>query len=264
MDKKKYLITIQSYNRKEKIGNNLELFPDCHYFVPSIDKEYSIENIHFVEGDLPCKHKQLNAALDYGFSNGYEYVVTLDDDFLQCLEIYLNENEKKKGCSIHPIYAIENTIEELSKHKDIFLAGYSNSFNPFYSDMKIKEYGFLMGGCLIHKSQNLVRFDENLSAIEDLDYVLMHHVVYGKVIRDNRFLFNFEIEGKSKNLNGGYQGLRKISNYNESLLYMIKKYKNNPFITLEQLPIGESIYKKVKWKKIKIGENQNLESLDEI
>ena len=250
----KILYTIQSCGRHKNISRMEEFFgKDVMWFVPTDEvKNYSeARNVIGVDGELPMKSKQLNAALDYGFSNGYDFVVTSDDDLQKCIQVYYNEENKKRGKVVENYLEIIESTCKILKHSKYYLAGYPTTSNPFFSNTGHKNYGMLSGGILIHKRLSSIKFDEDLKTSEDFDFILQNHKTYGGVVKHDEFLFCYEVEGRTKKLSGGYQGHRSLDNHKNSIEKMIEKHNSHPHIEVFYTDPGESNHNKVKWRKFK-------------
>lgn len=255
----KITYTIQSANRdfSVPIMSNVLKDVDHYWFIPRHNEdEYrkaGAKNIILVDGKMPMKSIQLNAALDYSFSKN-SYCVTMDDDYIssKVLDV-VNGKKKDKNITIPEI--TNCIVDSLENQQEFFLGGVPSNTNPFYANDSISKKGMISGQFLIHKPQDKIRFDENITCIEDFDYVIGHHVTWGGILKHNKFLVNYHMINRGKFLKGngvgGYDlNIRKEENLLETISYLNEKW-NNPALIIEYNGFGKALHKKVKWKSLK-------------
>jgi len=252
-----YFISVQSASRPNHVELMRNALPDLelNWFIPNSQKnDYKNCNIYGVNGSMPMKVKQLNSALDIGFET-HDYVITMDVDFVNSSVL---DNKKAKKINLKVV--IEDLIEELSK-SPYYLAGVSGTTNPFYSNDRIINKGMLTGRLLVHK-KNELRYDETCTFLEDLDFVINHHITHNGIVRLNKYLIDYHIYGKSditdKKYFGGYNGYRNLEEQNNILKYIQNKYNNEYIKFPTENEVGKSLTKSIKWKKF--NKNNNLES----
>lgn len=254
------IVTVQSAKRPESVKKLLEkLNPIVPiFYVPTEDvnsyREAGATQIVPVSGNMPMKTKQLNRAL---LDNKDNILVTMDDDLNGCMIVDTN----KKGKKIPFVDLLEQTVEKF-KTVEAELAGFSTTSNPFYlRTTKDEYYGMLTGQLFIHKSTGEVLFDENMNEMEDLDFIIQHHLHKG-ILKVNNFVVDFHVFGRNektdKKYSGGYRGYRTKESEQETYMYLRKKY---PSVFKGDLNYSKTadIYKKVDWKRIADLEN-NIES----
>lgn len=253
------LITIQSARREfyvERLENKLDHCPyDIVWTVPRVCFEAYEERakrlVLGVDGEMPMKPVQLNYALNYAKINGYDYLVTMDDDLVKTLR--LDEDKKRK--TIQLTEYIDEAVN-LLHNSDYYLAGTCSTSVPIWLANKVKNYGHLQGGLMVHKiSDNPIYYDESLKCNEDTDIALAHHIQHLGVIRDERFIVEFEMAGrtkfKNKDVVGGYEGFRSNEKEKLNTELLQEKYKEYETINFKYEGEGKSNMKGVKWRKIK-------------
>lgn len=238
-------VTVQSANRSENVKILEEkIYPyEPTWFVPKNQEELYKKNgakkTVGVDGIMPMKPLQLNAALDLG----YDYTVTMDDDFQSAVAV----TNDKKNFKVSFAEVLENSFEELKK-SPYMLAGFPNTTNPFFTRYESQNYGMIFGGFLIHK-KNDIRFDNRIIAIEDLDVVIQHHMLYGGILRINRYLPTFHMYGRDKkDYSGGFDKFRNEDSNVKTIQLLRQKY---PGIIFEDKGVAQSIHRKIKWKTLK-------------
>ena len=254
------IVTIQSANRSEKVGALLKKIAPINpiFYVPMWQvedyKNAGAENVVGVDGVLPMKPKQLNAALkDYVGQT----IVTMDDDYISCVRV--SPDKKAKGCSL--LELIEEALEEF-KNTDAELAGFSTTSNPFFlQTTESEDHGMITGQILFHKC-NGVLFDEAMNEMEDLEYIIQHHLHKG-ILKINRFVVNFHIFGRNdaadEKYTGGYKGFRTKETEFQVYNYMRNKHpvafsNNIGYTKTAEIP------RKVQWKKLLERNNADLNS----
>lgn len=253
------LITIQSARREfyvKRLENKLTHCPcDIVWTVPEVclsEYENVAGNLVLgVEGVMPMKPVQLNFALNYAKVNGYDYLVTMDDDLVGAIR--LDQDKKRKHIDLYEY--IDETVN-LLHHSDYYLAGTCTTSVPLWLKNEIKNYGHLQGGLMVHKiSDDLVYYDEGLKCNEDTDIAIAHHIKHLGLIRDERFIVEFEMAGrkkfKDKDVVGGYEGFRSNEKEMLNTKLLQEKYKEYETINFKYEGEGKSNMKGVKWRKIK-------------
>lgn len=254
------IVTVQSAKRPSRVKKLLEkldpIVPVFYVPTDNVDSyhEAGATQIVPVSGTMPMKTKQLNRAL---LDNKGEIVVTMDDDLNGCMIV----DENKKGKKIPFFDLLEQTVEKF-KNVEAELAGFSTTSNPFYLRTTVDEnYGMLTGQLFIHKSFGEVLFDENMNEMEDLDFIIQHHLHKG-ILKVNNFVVDFHVFGRNEKsdekYSGGYSGYRTKETENETYMYLRKKH---PSVFKGDLNYDKTadIYKKVDWKRIASPVN-NIES----
>lgn len=248
------LFAVISGNRPDKVPfmeSNLEgLYP--YWYVPKGQGQLYLnngaKNVIEVEGEMPMKSKQLNAALDDGF-NKNETVVTLDDDFISAKKFYIEDN-KRKTYPITLIEAIYYMLKSLEDYPEYKVAGRSASINPLFAEDKIKFTGNIAGQILA-QSPNPVRYDENLKSHVDTEYCFAHHANWGGVILHKNLLIDFHMYGRSqasdKKYSGGLAGYRNEETHQHAIDVINKRYGMN----LKGNKVGESVKERIRYKDIK-------------
>jgi len=256
------IVTVQSAKRPSLVKKLLEKLDPINpvFYVPAEDldsyHEAGAKQIVPVVGKMPMKTKQLNRAL---LDNVGEIVVTMDDDLNGCMIVDSN----KKGKKIPFFDLIEQTVEKF-KNVDAELAGFSTTTNPFYlRTTEDENWGMLKGGIFVHKASVNMLFDENMNELEDLDFIIRHHL-HKKVLKVNNFVIDFHYFGQSEKLDkkyfGGYAGFRTKESEQETYMYLRKKYPEAFKSDLSYSKTAD-IYKKVDWKRLaNLNNSNNIES----
>lgn len=244
------IVTVQSANRSEKVGALLKKIApiDPIFYVPmwQVDdyKSAGANYVVGVDGVMPMKPKQLNAALN-DFKG--ETIVTMDDDFVSCVSV--TPDKKAKGCSMKDL--IEQALEEFEK-TDAELAGFSTTSNPFFlRTTESESFGMITGQILFHKSNGIL-FDEDMNEMEDLEFIIQHHLHKG-ILKINRFVVNFHIFGRNENddakYSGGYKGFRTKETEFKTYNYMRNKHPTAFSNKIEYTKTAD-IPKRVMWEKL--------------
>lgn len=255
------IVTIQSANRSQNVSKIEEALGDIEplWFVPEkCAEDYhkaGAKNIVPVVCDFPTKPsktKQLNEALEYGYKSN-DIVVTMDDDYHSSFEVFHEEDKKKKRNK--PLHELIKEMTCRLQKSQYNLAGIDMTTNLFFKNNVYQEHGMVSGQILFHKP-NKIRFDEKLDFLEDLDYVINHHINYGGILRYNYYVIDFHIFGRSEKENlkyeGGYKEFRNLNKQTEILKYISTKY-SHPYVQFpEETEVGKSVHGKIKWKKLKI------------
>lgn len=259
------ITTIQSSNRSSNVDLMQKALGKINpiWIVPEIEYNNYVKagakQVLTVSGDMPLKTKQLNLALNIGKKEN-KIVLTLDDDYEYSQLVY-EENTKKKTKDISLYDLIDNLVYKFNK-SEYKLAGISSTTNPFFKSRELQNYGMLLGAIMFHKPTD-IRFDESLKFLEDMDYIIQHHIEYGGIYRYNYYIASFHIFGRSEKENAKHQGGYKNYRSNEEQIkifrYLEEKY-NTEYIKFSDNNVGDTLTKKVKWKKLKeINETNSLE-----
>lgn len=245
------IVTVQSAKRPSSVKKLLEkldpIVPVFYVPTDNVDSyhEAGATQIVPVSGTMPMKTKQLNRAL---LDNKGEIVVTMDDDLNGCMIV----DENKKGKKIPFVDLLEQTVEKF-KSVEAELAGFSTTANPYFlRTTKDESYGMLKGGILFHKPNPNILFDENMKELEDLEFIIQHHLHKG-ILKVNNFVIDFHFFGQNEKsdekYSGGYSGYRTKETENETYMYLRKKH---PSVFKGDLSYAKTadIYKKVDWKRI--------------
>jgi hypothetical protein len=248
-------ITIQSANRAEQVPLMNEALGDLMavWYVPAAQAD-AYRNagavVRAVEGELPMKPRQLNAALEDGFIDGHT-VVTLDDDYVKSARAVWTDGK---------VIAKRNTLPEMiiqlateTHETNYLLGGIAGTTNALWANPKPQTYGMIIGAILVHKP-NPLRFDENFRILEDLEYILQHHQTYGGVHKNRDLLPEFHIFGRSATSDakyyGGYKGYRTEERQIETLKQFEQKY---PKLVFENQGLGKSVQRKIDFKNLAEG-----------
>ena len=247
------LITIQSAGRVGQVDRMLEalspLIPT--WYVPAAQaEEYELAGarVRAVEGTLPMKPKQQNAALDDGFAEG-RIVVLMDDDFLKAQMRDWSQEDKFIVVDVPLHYVIKEMVTELEASNK-FLAINAHMFNMRWSRPDSGGWGNGAGVLMVHKP-NQARYDEQMNDTEDLDMVVQHHLYYGGLVKLRKFNAEFHFHrphfdgGKDKSYSGGYEGHRTDDSTMATARYLNQKY---PFLKFEEVGINLNMFKNIKWR----------------
>jgi hypothetical protein len=249
----KYAVTIQSANRPENVKRMTEFMfgIDLHWFVPmehvAAYHGAGAHNVYGVEGTMPMKPHQLNAANRWAEKEGYEYLVTCDDDILASKRLEISPEGKKKLVPCEFLEVIGALITELDK-TEYAVGSVPNTSNGFYMSGRVKEYGMMMGGLCVHKTYNFMGYDSKLTSNEDLDYYILQHVEFGGLIKHEGYCVTFDMQGKTDRP-GGYTGFRTSALEAINAENITKKWGDPRIIVTYNGP-GESNYKGVKFRRI--------------
>ena len=237
------LVTIQSAGRTRQVDKMLQFLAPIIpiWYVPAVQAEAyerAGAKVRSVEGILPMKPKQLNAALEDGFAEG-RYVITMDDDFV-------GARIAKEGPRVELPDIVRDLYYELEKSALQMALCSTDGWQLRNGPMKPAKYGMGMGALHAHKPGPL-RYDENLKQVEDLDYVIQHHLSYGGVVLLRKYVVEFDEykPGKSRNYSGGYANYRNGGGVSDTVRYLSEKY---PILEFEDMPVNESIFDKIRWQ----------------
>ena len=185
-----------------------------------------------------------------GFALG-EIVVTMDDDLIRSTRLSIIGG-KRKSEKITLEETVNNLVVALLT-TGAYLAGSSNSTNPLFAKESVSRYGHIAGGIMVHRPSDL-RFDESLTAAEDLDFGLRHHTVFGMSARDESLMPDFHMLGRSKKSDaeyaGGYDGYRDDSRLKIAAAMIADKYASVPEIVIEYVGLGVGIHKGTKFRAL--------------
>lgn len=249
-------ITIQSASRANQVPIMLEAlkpFTPTWYVPASQAQEYEDAGakIRSVEGTMPMKTKQLNAALDDGFAEG-RMVVTMDDDFRKAT----SRDWDVEGFVVVEVpltYVLKDLVTTLEgSNKMLALNGHIQ--NMRWSRPNPAKWGMGSGGMVAHKPSPL-RYDEKMNDTEDLDYVIQHHLIYGGLVKMMKYYCEFHFycpsfpgqkeKAYSKNYEGGYKGYRTDESSKATARYLNKKY---PFLRFEEVGQNVNMFKNIRWR----------------
>lgn len=247
------ILTIQSANRPFTIeAMEKALFPEVPlWIVPAsqVSNYSKAKRVIGVEGTMPMKTKQLNYALDLGFSNN-EIVVTMDDDFVKCVTVEQKETKfiSSPGSLLEFVHDLENRL----RSSKFYLAGFQSNLNAAWCNFGNEatgNTGMLLGQLLAHKP-NEIRFDESLTMLEDLEYIINHYVTHKGIVRINdRMIFFHMKTSKSKDLDGGYSNQRSKERQQNTIDYIKKKYLDRPGLKLNlNADVGQGLTRNMRWK----------------
>lgn len=247
------LVTIQSANRSSHIeAMEQALAPIIPLWIVPLSQveDYSkAQNVVGVDGVMPMKPKQLNYALDTGFAKG-EIVVTMDDDFVKCVTV------RQEGTKfITENASLADFIQDMSNRlvdSRYYLAGFQSNLNPAWCGSGQTNTGMILGQLLAHKKSD-IRFDESLTMLEDLEYIIAHHSAHGGIVRinDRMIYFHMESEKNRKEQAGGYKGQRDKERQEAALDYISKKYAARVGVDfLRDTEVGTGVTKKMRWKNL--------------
>jgi hypothetical protein len=202
-----------------------------------------------VHGQMPMKPKQLNYALDAGFAEN-QIVVTMDDDFVKCVTV---RQEGKKFITENASLAdfIIDMAERLMD-SPYYAAGFQSNLNPAWCGTGQTNTGMVLGQLLAHKKSD-IRFDESLTMLEDLEYIIAHHSKHGGIVRinDRMIYFHMESEKNRKEQAGGYKGQRDKERQQAALDYISQKYSARVGVDfLRDTEVGTGVTKKMRWKNL--------------
>ena len=265
------MITIQSAHRPHHVPlMRAVLFPyEAIWYVPfeqvAAYREQGAQ-VRAVHGKLPMKPVQLNAALDDAFLQG-KRVITMDDDF-QGMQFVRWEGESGSATKVSLVQAIDALNRALDATPQFWLAGMTTTSNVLWSRPGIKNTGMITGQILAHDPSS-IRFDERLGMLEDLDYIIAHHVQMHGICKLQDWLPLFHIFGRSessdKKYEGGYKDYRTEELQARTLNYLARKWNHIPGVSFNDQGLGKSVQSKVRWSKVAQANpdtNANLLQLD--
>ena len=243
-------ITIQSASRIAQVEPMLAalrpLVPT--WYVPAVQADaYTMAGakVRAVNGVLPMKPKQLNAALDDGFAEG-RIVVTMDDDFVSASQ--RADIDGKIVAERVPLAMVIRTLVGYLEDSDLSLCINGFMGNITWTKDTPVEWGMGIGQLMAHKPSNL-RFDELLNDTEDLDFMIQHHLTFGGLVRARRFITDFHYYNPSKPDNdyeGGYAGYRDSGTISQTVKYLSEKY---PILEFKDGDVNQSIMEKTNWRQ---------------
>lgn len=249
-------ITIQSATRPSQVEPMLKALDPLvpTWYVPAeqaSDYESAGAKVRPVEGKLPMKPKQQNAALDDGFAEG-RTVITMDDDFIKAQMRDWEHPDNFVVVDVPLSYVIKEMFHELENSKK-YLAINAHMFNMRWSRPDPGGWGMGAGVLMVHKPNEL-RYDEQMNDTEDLDMVIQHHLHYGGIVKLRKFNAEFHFhrphfEGKKtkkdQNYSGGYEGHRTDDTVAGTVAYLRGKY---PFLHFEDVGVNENMFKNINWR----------------
>lgn len=249
-------LTIQSSGRIGRVEPMLKalhpLVPT--WYVPANQAEaYRLagaQKVRPVEGTLPMKPKQQNAALDDGFAEG-RIVVCMDDDFQRAQMRDWTREDEFVVLDVPLPFVLKEMVKELEQSPK-FLAINAHMFNMRWSRPDSGKWGMGAGVITVHKP-NQIRYDEQMNDTEDLDMVIQHHLYYGGLVKLRKFNAEFHFHrphftGKEdKNYAGGYADYRTDETVLGTVKYLREKY---PFLEFEDVGVNENMFKNINWRAL--------------
>lgn len=247
-------LTIQSANRPQNVRAMHEALGSLKpvWYVPTDQVEdYEAEGAQVVgvDGVMPMKPLQLNAALEDGWAKGL-ITVTMDDDYVRTKEL-VTDGTKITTRNIELEDFLGHILVEmlLSPYK---LGGISPNLNPLWGSQKSTDYGMITGQVMFHKPSH-VKFDTAMPMMEDLEIVIRHHSEFGGVVKNRRYLQEFHMMGRNEKSDlthtGGYAGLRNEERLAKAVAILQYKYQDEDVI-IENNGLGNSSHSKVNFKKL--------------
>ena len=242
-------ITIQSASRAKQVPIMLEalkpLTPTWYVPVSQVQEyEDAGAKARAVEGTMPMKTKQLNAALDDGFAEG-RIVITMDDDFRKAQSVDWDA-KRFKVVTVPLPYVLKEMVGALEQaNKMLCINGFVGNLR--FARPKPGRWGMGSGQLMAHKP-GIVRFDEEMNDTEDLDYIVQHHLVYGGLVKMMKYHCNFHTaKGKSRNYEGGYEGHRTDETVLSTVVYLREKY---PFLRFVDVGVNQNMYRNINWRAL--------------
>lgn len=199
-----------------------------------IQKKEYIFCVPVGQGDLYQKHgcknvietgsliDSRNFALDNAFEKNL-ICVQLSDD-LKKIHVNKNFGEKKE---LDHFETIKKMADLFDKTSGIYLMGIPPTSNDFFAKNLIQENAFCIGDMLFVKPSK-PRFDKNLTLKEDYDFTLQHIELYKKVIRYQKYIFEFQHYSND----GGAVAYRTDEKEQTNINYLLKKWPQ--FISLNK------------------------------
>lgn len=249
------LVAVTSANRPQNVASIEAALAPIRplWFVPYSQAEDYVAagaDVVSVEGELPMKPKQLNAALAYGWGQG-KIVATMDDDYVSTKRVYLDSGKTRTRDVTLPDFIVQ-VFAEFMEHP-AKVAGVTTNLNPLWASESSTDYGMITGQILFHKP-NDVRFDESLPMMEDLDYVINHHVTHGRVMKVRRYVQEFHMMGRNEKSDathtGGYAQLRNAERLALAVEIMNHKYRDEEGVLIQNKGLGNPSHERVNFKQI--------------
>ena len=237
-------IFITSYNRPEKHSTYFYLKKNglnpklvvYEEFAAAYSKNVPVEDI-IVSGSYQklnnlAKHR--NWIIDNLVEEGEWHIQMSDDatEFFILDEKYYNQEKidvKKEAKFFKDLYftkfdfanfdKIVNELVEKAEKNRVRYAGWAITKNHFYRDRKWNLSGLIDGRFVLIKKSKL-RWDENVSTVDDYQFSAENALQFGKVLRNNYFLPEFVRYG-----DGGVGSEKeRFEKKKADLNYLIEKY----------------------------------------
>lgn len=157
------------------------------WYVPAEQKgEYELYGacVRPVDGELPMKSRQLNAAL----SDAADILVTLDDD-LKALRI--NEGEGWHRCSVD--HAVKRMLRWYNGRETLIGPAPTGISLHLKGKPPVVHDRYPAGQFAIHLQPDKFRYDEGLVTSEDWDFFLQHFDAERGVTRVNTVMAPFDM-----------------------------------------------------------------------
>lgn len=213
-------ITTLDYLKKSVVviaENELE---DYMKYNPHIEKERFITCPNEYQGH--GKPKVLNWILDNLFDD-CDALIELDDDIHE-YKAHI-KNGKDRTLTEEEVYSIFENNCRLAKEWGCGIWGLSPNSDPMvYDEFKpFRLHAYIDGGTVGHVVKNELRYDEELSVKEDVDYFLQNIKKYHKALRIEKYYINKESFTNS----GGANAIRTSELEKEQFKRMQKKWGSN-------------------------------------
>lgn len=231
-------ISVISAGRPNNVSGYMDL--DCTWYVP-VDqvasyKAKGAKQIVGVKGTLPMKSKQLNTALEDGFSKN-QLVATVDDDIVKVI----CKNTKKSL----PLGKVIERIAKLLQESDYYLAGPYSGLNTSWAPGIVNQ-GRIPGALMVHKPNDKIRFASETDSAEDLDYVIQHHVEYKGVV----LVGDLCLQNEWSDNDGGFQDFRSKQLLEDVTKALAKRWENTGCIFKLDPSRKNGVNYRVPWKKL--------------
>ena len=165
------------------------------------------------------KSRCLNYMLD-NLWDGCDYIIHLDDD-IDCLMAHM-KNEKDRKISEEEFYEICENNCRLAKEWGCGIWGVSPNSDPMvYDEFKpFRLHAYLDGAIIGYVEKNELRYDEELTIKEDVDYFLQNLKKYHKALRVDKYYLKDEAFTNE----GGCQWFRSEEEEKRQFMEMQKKW----------------------------------------
>lgn len=194
--------------------DEIEEYRKCH---PQYDEIRFIECPREFQGK--GKPKVLNWILDNLFSD-CDCLIELDDD-IHAYMVHM-KNEKDRILDEEEVYEIFENNCRIAKEWGCGIWGLSPNSDPMvYDEFKpFRLHAYIDGGTVGHVDKNDLRYDEELSVKEDVDYFLQNIQKYHKALRIEKYYINKE----SFTNEGGANAIRNSKLEKEQFQKMQEKW----------------------------------------
>ena len=168
------------------------------------------------------KPKVLNWILDNLF-NDCDVLIELDDDIHEYRAHV--KNGKDRLLTEEEVYEIFENNSRIAKEWGCGIWGLSPNSDPMvYDEFKpFRLHAYIDGGTVAHVCKNELRYDEELSVKEDVDYFLQNIKKYHKALRIEKYYINKESFTNS----GGANAIRTSDLEKEQFRKMQEKWGSN-------------------------------------